>query len=322
MILRDRVSRLVQNGRSPAGIHERASRQSIPSGGQPARCGLCGAGLVPAHAALLLCHGIGETVEQWFGVQQFLAANGVASLVFDYSGYGSSTGRPDWDQFERMRRRVCSVARLAPDLPASVLGFSLGSGVAAATINSLDAHRLILCAAFTSFRGATARIGIPRALTRLVPPIWHAQDQLSICKVPVLVVQGEKDRMFPVGWHTSWLRCCRPRAACSGSRDHPQSAVPQATSVLLGTDRRVASEINCPASAPYDPPRSGAPSSRRSRYPSSSLSRSLRSSCSRRALSSSRSSRPSAIGHPSSPQSNSFVPNGPRRPAAPPQVVR
>jgi hypothetical protein len=43
--------------------------------------------------AVLICHGIGETVQHWFRVQQLLAANGVASLVFDYSGYGQSSGR-------------------------------------------------------------------------------------------------------------------------------------------------------------------------------------------------------------------------------------
>ena len=34
-----------------------------------------------ARASLLICHGIGETVEHWLAVQQLLAANGVASLV-------------------------------------------------------------------------------------------------------------------------------------------------------------------------------------------------------------------------------------------------
>ena len=96
-----------------------------------------------ARAAVLLCHGIGETVEQWFGVQQLLAAHGVASLVFDYSGYGKSRGRVDWDQFELdTMAAFATLQKLAPRMPHSVLGFSLGSGVAAATINKLRAHRL------------------------------------------------------------------------------------------------------------------------------------------------------------------------------------
>jgi hypothetical protein len=46
----------------------------------------------PARASVLICHGIGETVQHWFAVQEMLAATGVASLVFDYSGYGRSSG--------------------------------------------------------------------------------------------------------------------------------------------------------------------------------------------------------------------------------------
>jgi hypothetical protein len=35
----------------------------------------------PAHAAVLICHCIAETVDHWFRVQRLLAAQGVASAV-------------------------------------------------------------------------------------------------------------------------------------------------------------------------------------------------------------------------------------------------
>jgi alpha-beta hydrolase superfamily lysophospholipase len=35
----------------------------------------------PAHAAVLICHGIAESVDHWFRVQRLLAAQGVASAV-------------------------------------------------------------------------------------------------------------------------------------------------------------------------------------------------------------------------------------------------
>ncbi len=53
-----------------------------------------------ARPAVLICHGIGEIVPQWFPIQRIFAENGIASLVFDFSGYGRSTGRPDWSQCE------------------------------------------------------------------------------------------------------------------------------------------------------------------------------------------------------------------------------
>jgi pimeloyl-ACP methyl ester carboxylesterase len=153
----------------------------------------------PARASVLLCHGIGETVTHWHAVQQLLAANRVASLVFDYAGYGRSSGAFRADQAER--DTVAAFHRLeeltAP-LPVSILGLSLGSGIAAATARKVGAHRLVLCSAFTTLRHAAGRVGVPRAFWIGVPPIWNAEDALRDCPVPILIVHGEKDRLFPV----------------------------------------------------------------------------------------------------------------------------
>jgi hypothetical protein len=168
----------------------------------------------PANAAtaLLLCHGIGETVEHWMGVQQMLAENGVATLVFDYSGYGKSTGAIEWDQLERDAVAAFEAMRnLAPQLPASVLGFSLGSGVAAAALSRIPAESLILCEAFTSFRAAARAAGVPKVFASLVPPIWNAEDSLRGCALPVLIVHGERDRLFPVSMARELAGICGAR---------------------------------------------------------------------------------------------------------------
>ena len=212
-ILRDRAFGWTKRGRVPAGIHERASRHAVPSAAHHLDAVFVEPAHGPARAAVLLCHGIGETVEQWFGVQQLLAAHGVASLVFDYSGFGKSTGRTHWEQFELDAiAAFAALEKLAPGLPVTVLGFSLGSGVATAVLQRIGAHRLILCEAFTSFRHAAFSIGIPRPLARLVPPIWHAQALLAQCRLPVLIVHGEKDRLFPVAMARELAGWCEPRA--------------------------------------------------------------------------------------------------------------
>jgi uncharacterized protein len=152
-----------------------------------------------ACAVLLICHGISETVGRWRKVQQLLAANGVASLVFDYSGYGRSTGAIDWNQLEQdALAAFAACAQIAPQLPVSVLGFSLGSGIAAAIIHEVPACRLILCEAFTSFQDAAHAAGIPLRLRSLVPPIWPTRELLQLCRPPVLILHGEEDRLFSV----------------------------------------------------------------------------------------------------------------------------
>jgi len=143
----------------------------------------------------------------------FSPFNGVASLLFDYSGYGKSTGKIDWNQFEQDAIAAFHCLEgLAHPLPLSVLGFSLGSGVAAAVINQLNAQRLILCAAFTSFRDATHAIGIPARLSPLVPPIWSAEESLRHCALPILIVHGARDRLFPVKMAAKLASFCGPNA--------------------------------------------------------------------------------------------------------------
>jgi uncharacterized protein len=213
LILRDRALGWTKCGRAPAGVHERATRHAISGAVHELDAVFVEPAHVPARAAVLLCHGIGETVEQWFGVQQVFAERGIASLVFDYSGYGKSRGRPGWEQFEADAvAAFAALKKLAPQLPVSVLGFSLGSGVATAVFHRVHAQRLILCEAFTSFRKAAISVGIPRLLGPFVPPIWHAQARLAECRLPVLVVHGEKDRLFPVAMARELAAWCEPEA--------------------------------------------------------------------------------------------------------------
>jgi pimeloyl-ACP methyl ester carboxylesterase len=153
----------------------------------------------PTVLALLICHGIGETIEYWFGVQRLLAVHGIASLVFDYSGYGRSSGVISFVQCERDAIAAFEQLRqLAPSLPVSILGFSLGSGIAAAVVPSVPAHCLVLCAVFTSFKAAALSIGFPRRLSFMSLDIWRTEESLRSCRVPVLIVHGERDELFPI----------------------------------------------------------------------------------------------------------------------------
>lgn len=163
----------------------------------------------PSRVVVLVCHGIGETVEHWLQVQELLAANGAASLVFDYSGYGRSSGHIDAEQCEQDTiAAFAHLGALAPGAPVAILGFSLGSGIAAAVASRLRPSRLVLCAGFTSFRDAAHSLGLPRGLARFIPPLWHVEEALRECRMPILVVHGEKDRLFPVRMATELAACC------------------------------------------------------------------------------------------------------------------
>jgi pimeloyl-ACP methyl ester carboxylesterase len=84
----------------------------------------------------------------------------------------------------------------------------MGSGIAAAMIHRVPAHRLMLCAAFTSFRDGARSVGIPAALSRYVPPIWKTKESLRNCSLPVVIVHGEKDGLFPVRMARELANAC------------------------------------------------------------------------------------------------------------------
>jgi hypothetical protein len=209
LVLRDRILDLFGIGPRGEFSNQTASGHSIPSGKNILDAVFAEPAAGPARAAILICHGIGETVGRWLPVQQLLAAHGVASLVFDYSGYGRSTGRVDWVQCELDAEAAFQqLQHLTSPLPIAILGFSLGSGPAAAIANRVHADHLILGAAFTSFREAACVAGFPRALSRLVPPIWSATESLRDCTVPVLILHGDKDRLFPIRMAHNLVACC------------------------------------------------------------------------------------------------------------------
>jgi uncharacterized protein len=197
--LRDRLLGRIGRGRFEDSPDALASQHRIPSGGNVLDAVFVKPAAGPVQAVVLICHGIGEIVEHWLAVQQLLAASGVASLVFDYSGYGRSTGFVNAKQLEQDAVFAFEyLQHLMPSFPVTLFGFSLGSGIAAAIVHRVAANRLMLCAAFTSFRAAARSIGVPNRAVAVLPSIWHAEEALRNCSVPVLIVHGEKDELFPV----------------------------------------------------------------------------------------------------------------------------
>ena len=130
-----------------------------------------------ARSVLLICHGIGEAVEHWYPVQLLLAAKGVASLVFDYSGYGRSTGAIGAAQCDEDAVAAFEFLQgLVPSRRIALLGFSMGSGVVASILGRVKPERMVLCAAFTSFKAAVRVLGMPRFLAE---PIWETVESAA-----------------------------------------------------------------------------------------------------------------------------------------------
>jgi len=209
LILRDKLLGRMKRTRLDYLAAPGISKRKIPSGNQILDAVFVSPAGERTRAALLICHGIGETVDHWGAVQTLLAAHGVASLVFDYAGYGGSTGIVDWEQCEEDSIAAFGALKsVVPGLPIGILGFSMGSGIAAAVLDRIAPQNLILCSAFTSFREAACSVGLPRVLSFLAPPIWNNLESLRRCSHEALILHCEQDRVFPTRMASSLAACC------------------------------------------------------------------------------------------------------------------
>jgi hypothetical protein len=93
LLLRDRLLQVTRRLRR----HDAQEDFFIASGNRRLACAYLPGG--ERSAAVLFCHGIGETVAHWSAVQALFHDHGIGSLVFNYSGYGKSTGPLRADYF-------------------------------------------------------------------------------------------------------------------------------------------------------------------------------------------------------------------------------
>lgn len=201
--IRDRLLGRVPRSR-PECTGISVARHIIPSGKNQLDAVFVEPAVAPPQAAVLICHGIGEIVSQWCPIQRIFAENNIASLVFDYSGYGHSTGFVDWTQCEQDAVSAFELLRrLAPDVPVSVLGFSLGTG--SPPPSSIGWPLIASYFALASLLFATLRAphGSPNS-----SPLWYrpSGQQQTLCATPPCrfwSCRAIKIGFFPCKWDTN-----------------------------------------------------------------------------------------------------------------------
>lgn len=158
---------------------------------------------VSLRAAVLVFHGNRTSLAEQVGIQLALYEHGIASMVFDYSGFGNSTGTPSVrhlreDAVAAFGTFVDSVGRGARKF---VLGTSLGAAVLLDAIQDLQlgVEGVILVGTFASSRRTAVRQGRVPGLLSFV--LWNHYDnvkQVRQLRRPLLVVHSQSDELFPM----------------------------------------------------------------------------------------------------------------------------
>jgi len=159
----------------------------------------------PRAPALLVFHGNDEELSRWAAVQQRLHTAGIASFVFDYSGYGASSGRPG---VARLRQDGLAAYQrfvaLTPQAARRVaLGFSLGSAVLLDVAGALRPapDGIVVGAGFASAREMAVATGVvPGWAAWALPDVWNGEARLREPgkALPLLIVHGTRDEVVPV----------------------------------------------------------------------------------------------------------------------------
>ncbi len=155
--------------------------------------------------AVLIFHGNSEAISSWVEALKLLHDDGVTAMVFDYSGFGSSTGEPTLAHFREDGFAAWRAfrARLPAATRACAYGLSLGSGVLLDVASELvpAPDCVATSGAFTSARDAAVLFHrVPRLLAPLLPNVLDNVAGAARLKAPLLVEHGERDELFPVAY--------------------------------------------------------------------------------------------------------------------------
>ena len=159
----------------------------------------------PDSGAVALFHGNAENTSDWLAAARLLHGHHLSVMLFDYSGYGRSTGKPSINiAIEDGVNALREFERRAPrGVPRTGVGLSLGAAVLmeanARYPGAVD--RVALMEPFSSGRAAAVQL-------KLLPPwlaAWmpDALDNVRLARslrVPLLVVHSRGDAKFPVAF--------------------------------------------------------------------------------------------------------------------------
>lgn len=153
-----------------------------------------------ARGTVLFCHGNAGNISHRLDSIRLFHELGLSVLIFDYRGYGQSTGKPTEKGTYRDADAAWQYLVEQRGIPAEriiLFGRSLGASIAADLATRQTAAGVILESAFTSVPDAAA------TLYPWLPVRWLSRYQYNTRKLvadihsPVLIVHSREDEIIP-----------------------------------------------------------------------------------------------------------------------------
>ena len=153
-----------------------------------------------AIASGVYCHGNTGNLTTFAGAMPALLESGINILLFDYRGFGKSSGRPslhgvisDTVAAARFHDRV-----RPKELPSILYGYSIGGAIAAQALRHHPFDGLILQSTFTSLPEITRAVFPRLPLHLFAGRLFDTKAVVRDLAIPLLVIHGGADEVCPV----------------------------------------------------------------------------------------------------------------------------
>ncbi len=158
-----------------------------------------GAPVRPA-GAVLVCHGNAGNIEMRLPLAEAFAEMGLAVLLFDYRGYGASTGKPGEEgtylDAEAAYDRLAGEEGFAPERIA-IYGESLGGAVAIELALRRKVGAVLVEDSFTSMSSVAGSVYPWLPVRLLLRARYDSAAKIGRLGVPVLVIHSPEDDLVP-----------------------------------------------------------------------------------------------------------------------------
>ncbi|MBR7059556.1 MAG: alpha/beta fold hydrolase [Neisseriaceae bacterium] len=158
----------------------------------------------PSKGAILFLHGNANNIAQWGKISLFYTQLGYDFFVFDYQGYGKSGGkiRNEKELYGDIHQMVNYLLNRFEKDKITIMGYSIGSGLAAESANHFNLNRLILISPYFNFKQLAKQKApiVPAFLVRYNIPTDEFLSNF-VKRNPskkILIVHGKNDKLIPI----------------------------------------------------------------------------------------------------------------------------
>ena len=154
---------------------------------------------LPKKGVILYLHGNSKSLKYWGMFSSFFSDSGYDFITFDYRGFGKSDGKifSQQQMYDDAEVIYEWVKQHYPDSGIILIGYSIGSGIAAYLAQKFQPEILILEAPYFNL-SHIMRKNYPVFPLFILKYKFPTSDFLAKCKMPVYIFHGDKDEQISI----------------------------------------------------------------------------------------------------------------------------